>query len=102
MDANGHSVPVIDLFAGPGGLGEGFSRYPDDAGPRFRTGLSVEMEDWAHETLRLRSFYRQFRYDGKEIHEDYYRLLRREITLQQLYALHPATFQRADRGSINP
>jgi len=97
MESIGHSVPVIDLFAGPGGLGEGFSRCPHDGLPRFRTGLSIEMEDWAHETLRLRSFYRQFRYDGKEVHEDYYRLMRYEITLEKLYELHPDRFQRADK-----
>nr|WP_321487623.1 DNA cytosine methyltransferase [uncultured Draconibacterium sp.] len=56
------AIPVIDLFAGPGGLGEGFSSIYDDAGDRiFDIKLSIEKDEHAHETLRLRSFYRQFR-----------------------------------------
>ncbi|NBC21027.1 MAG: DNA (cytosine-5-)-methyltransferase, partial [Alphaproteobacteria bacterium] len=52
---------VIDLFAGPGGLAEGFcaSRGPDGE-RRFRIALSVEKEPSAHRTLQLRSFLRQF------------------------------------------
>lgn len=59
------SVQIIDLFAGPGGLGEGFSAYLNDAGqPSFKIGLSVEMEATAHRTLQLRAFYRQFPVGG--------------------------------------
>lgn len=52
---------VIDLFAGPGGLGEGFSAFEHHKGVRpFRIALSVEKEISAHRTLELRAFYRQF------------------------------------------
>jgi DNA (cytosine-5)-methyltransferase 1 len=52
---------VVDLFAGPGGLAEGFSSVTDDEGTRpFRIALSVEKEKSAHATLRLRAFVRQF------------------------------------------
>lgn len=52
---------VIDLFAGPGGLGEGFSAFERTKGNRpFRIALSVEKEVSAHRTLELRAFYRQF------------------------------------------
>jgi DNA (cytosine-5)-methyltransferase 1 len=55
------NIPVIDLFAGPGGLGEGFSSLLDDNGSRvFNIKLSIEKDEHAHKTLRLRSFYRQF------------------------------------------
>ncbi|MBY0579185.1 MAG: DNA cytosine methyltransferase [Burkholderiales bacterium] len=52
-------TPVIDLFSGPGGLGEGFSSL--DEGKAFRIVVSAEMESSARETLRLRSFYRLLR-----------------------------------------
>jgi len=56
---------IIDLFAGPGGLGEGFSAYKDTSGNHpFKIALSVEKEASAHKTLQLRAFYRQFP-DGK-------------------------------------
>lgn len=55
-------IPVIDLFAGPGGLSEGFSRYSDFVGSdmAFSVKLSVEKDPVARKTLRLRSFVRQF------------------------------------------
>jgi len=82
------SIPVIDIFAGPGGLGEGFSAYPlDGKKAAFKIRLSLEKEDNAHSTLQLRAFYRQFP-KGKAP-EDYYRLLRREISLVELYGAHP-------------
>lgn len=49
------SVPVIDLFAGPGGLGEGFSRL--NRVP-FRVAVSVEKDGMAYETLRMRAAHR--------------------------------------------
>lgn len=49
-------IPVIDFFAGPGGLGEGFSRA--GGGRAFRIALSVEMDRDAHQTLQLRAFRR--------------------------------------------
>ncbi|MFB6343859.1 DNA cytosine methyltransferase [Saccharicrinis sp. FJH62] len=55
------SIPIIDLFAGPGGLGEGFSSIFDEDGKRvFDIKLSIEKDEHAHKTLRLRSFFRQF------------------------------------------
>ncbi|WP_158225947.1 DNA cytosine methyltransferase [Glutamicibacter sp. BW78] len=49
-------IPVIDVFAGPGGLNEGFSSVHDGAGNTvFRTVASIEMEKSAVATLRLRS-----------------------------------------------
>ena len=52
---------VVDLFSGPGGLGEGFAAYRDSKGKAFyQSCLSVEMDAAAHRTLLLRSFYWQF------------------------------------------
>jgi len=54
-------IKIIDLFAGPGGLGEGFSAFSDSSGKHpFNIGLSIEKEASAHKTLQLRAFYRQF------------------------------------------
>ena len=59
-----HPMPeeyaVIDLFAGPGGLAEGFSAVTQGTHRPFKVALSVEKERSAWETLRLRTFLRQF------------------------------------------
>jgi DNA (cytosine-5)-methyltransferase 1 len=63
------SFQVVDLFAGPGGLAEGFSAFMNEDGERpFHVTLSVEKEKAAHQTLRLRAFLRQF----DEFPEEYY------------------------------
>lgn len=82
-------IPIIDLFAGPGGLGEGFSRYPmGEKRKMFKIALSIEKDPYAHRTLILRAFYRQF--PEGEAPEDYYRYLRGEIDREQLFANHPS------------
>jgi DNA (cytosine-5)-methyltransferase 1 len=63
---------IIDLFAGPGGLGEGFAAYKDQHGAKFEITLSAEMEAGAHQTLTLRSFFRRVRGDQKAL-SAYYR-----------------------------
>jgi len=54
------AIPVIDIFAGAGGLGEGFSSY---SSPHlyFDVDLSIEMEACACDTLRMRAFFRHFK-----------------------------------------
>ena len=54
-------IPIIDLFAGPGGLGEGFTSVVDKNNNRyFKIALSIEKDEFAHKTLTLRRFLRQF------------------------------------------
>lgn len=54
-------LPVIDIFAGPGGLNEGFSKVEDlDGNPIFDIKGSFEMERRAVETLKLRGARRLF------------------------------------------
>jgi len=55
-------IPVIDLFAGPGGLGEGFASLRE--GRAFKIIVSAEMESSARETLRLRAFFRLLKRQG--------------------------------------
>lgn len=68
-------IPVIDLFAGPGGLGEGFTSLHNRNGTQpFRIAVSIEKDPTAHKTLRLRSFYRQL--DPDRVSNGYYDFLR--------------------------
>ncbi len=68
-------IPVIDLFAGPGGLGEGFSSFILCGYQPFQINLSIEKDISAHRTLELRSFFRKF--TAKEVPEAYYDYLRK-------------------------
>lgn len=72
---------VVDLFAGPGGLAEGFAAFATAAGHPFEIALSVEKESSAFRTLRLRSFFRQFRGKAPSLYYDYVagRVLRDEL-----------------------
>ncbi len=76
-------IPVIDLFAGAGGLGEGFSAVQADGTPSFRVALSVECEGAAHKTLELRAFFREF--TGREVPDSYYAHLRGELSREELF-----------------
>lgn len=62
-------IPIVDLFAGPGGLGEGFSSVENDP---FRIIVSAEMEASARKTLRLRAFYRLAKRAGADALVSYY------------------------------
>jgi DNA (cytosine-5)-methyltransferase 1 len=52
---------IVDLFAGPGGLGEGFASLTEAGHAPFRIGISVEKEASACRTLTLRAFLREYR-----------------------------------------
>jgi DNA (cytosine-5)-methyltransferase 1 len=85
MNINSPSpIPVIDLFAGPGGLGEGFTACRVNARyPAFKIELSIEKEPAAHSTLELRSFFRQF--PPGQVPEEYYHHLQGRISHDELY-----------------
>ncbi|MFD1694962.1 DNA cytosine methyltransferase [Roseibium aestuarii] len=55
------SFGIVDLFAGPGGLGEGFASLREGGRKPFDIGISVEREASAHRTLTLRAFLRNYR-----------------------------------------
>jgi len=81
-------TPIIDIFAGPGGLGEGFCSLLDAEGRRaFKIALSIEKDEYAHKTLTLRSFFRQF--ESGKVPQDYYEFVKGNITLEDLYKKHP-------------
>lgn len=68
-------IPVVDLFAGPGGLGEGFSALRSKEGnPVFDIVLSIEKDVHAHKTLELRSFFRKI--SRRHVPEAYYNYIK--------------------------
>jgi hypothetical protein len=83
---------VIDLFAGPGGLGEGFSSYcvgRSRAG--FSVRLSIEMDPVAHQTLLLRKFFRSF----EQPTDDYFDYVAGQLTREELFARHSTHYDVA-------
>ena len=86
-------IPIIDLFAGPGGLGEGFSSVLNKSNRVFDIKLSIEKDNEAHKTLELRSFFRKFNTD--KLPPEYYNVLKeknihqREILISDLFDKYP-------------
>jgi DNA (cytosine-5)-methyltransferase 1 len=81
------TIKIIDLFAGPGGLGEGFSVFQSETGSfPFKIVASVEKEESAHKTLTLRAFYRQFR--GRKVPDAYYEYLRtnKKVSAEEFFS----------------
>lgn len=93
-------VPIIDLFAGPGGLGEGFSSCVDVRTNEriFRIAVSVEKDHFAHQTLSLRAFTRQFPIG--QVPETYYDYLKREVSRDDLFSRHPVQASIAQEEAL--
>jgi len=89
------AIPVIDLFAGPGGLGEGFASATVRGRPRFRLNLSIECDPFAHQTLTLRAFCREFTASGRRLPGSYSRHVRGDLSRAELFALHPKEAESA-------
>jgi DNA (cytosine-5)-methyltransferase 1 len=98
-------IPVIDLFAGPGGLGEGFSAFRDNGRQRFDVKLSIEKDEAACATLILRNFCRQFeKFPPKLV-----RYFAGKIARTEAFAAHPreavqaqSAVWRAELGKVSP
>lgn len=92
------SFAVVDLFAGPGGLAEGFSTVTAPDGSRsFRIALSVEKEQAAHSTLLLRSFLRQF---PSGFPDRYYAFLNGETNEPHWATLFPEQYSAAEQEAL--
>mgnify|MGYP003972296145 CR=1 FL=1 len=89
------TIPIIDLFAGPGGLGEGFSSFNESGESPFNVSLSIEKDAVAHQTLKLRSFVRQF---NNDIPEEYYNYVKTDKANIQEY-LYNSKFNKQHKGA---
>lgn len=70
-------IPVVDVFAGPGGLNEGFSHVRDGEGNQvFKTVASIEMDPKACDTLKLRAAVRILRGGVSQLPASYAGFLR--------------------------
>ena len=78
-------IPVVDLFAGPRGLGEGFSSLTDSLGSQiFDVRVSIEKDPVAHRTLSLRALFRSF--PKGRAPDCYYDYVRGDITKAEMLA----------------
>ena len=77
------SFPYLDVFAGAGGLGEGFSSFQLRSNRCFHAALSVERDSAACQTLMLRHFFCQF--SPESVPEEYYRYIQGELSRQELF-----------------
>jgi DNA (cytosine-5)-methyltransferase 1 len=89
-------IPVVDVFAGPGGLGEGFAALGQSEGAQhFKIPLSIEKDPFAHRTLLFRTFMRQFPIGRAP--KEYYAVLKGNLTCEALFAGFPNEAARAQR-----
>lgn len=90
---------VVDLFAGPGGLAEGFSRVRGRDGEKvFENVMSVEMDPHAHKTLHMRAFFRAF---GSNVPDLYYDMMAGQVSEDALLKAFPEENRVASREALN-
>lgn len=87
------NLVAIDIFAGAGGLAEGFIR----AGIDFIA--HIEKDKNCCETLRTRLFYHFLRENNEE--DFYYKYFRNEITREEFLQKYPEEFKEISRRVIN-
>ncbi len=93
-------IPIIDIFAGPGDLGEGFSALTSgNKNPLFRIRLSIEKDKFAHKTLELRAFFRQFARSA--IPSEYYEYLQGKKTRMELFKKYKVEALQAKNEAWN-
>lgn len=98
MNATNTVYPVVDIFAGPGGLGEGFASLDDGSGkPRFGSVASIERDEHSHRTLHLRHFLRTFQ---EGFPDEYYQYLKGSLSLGELYSRFPGNRSHADTTAL--
>lgn len=97
--SNRQAIPIVDLFAGPGGLGEGFCSLLDHTKNRvFKSVLSVEHEPHSHATLTLRHFFRSFSLGS--VPDEYYAYISGSLNRDNLYGNYPQHYDEASASAI--
>lgn len=93
------TYPVVDVFAGPGGLGEGFaSLLGEKESPRFHCVTSIERDENSHKTLLLRHFYRRF--PNGEVPDKYYDYLANRIEAEELFSGYRKQYDLAKNSAL--
>lgn len=91
-------IQIVDLFAGPGGLGEGFSSH--NGGHSFEIKVSAEMNSAARSTLRLRAFYRQLKKHYPEALHDYYNFCETDAVPEPFTSKSLEAWKHADKEAL--
>ena len=90
-------VQIVDLFSGPGGLGEGFSsRQTSDGSCAYQIAVSIEKDPAAHKTLQLRAFLRQF----DEYPREYYLWIAGKHEHSDWKELYPRQWKAAENEAL--
>lgn len=90
-------VQIVDLFSGPGGLGEGFSSCRRSDGSRaYEIAVSIEKDRAAHKTLKLRAFLRQF----DEFPPEYYSWIAGKRECPDWKELYPRQWRAAESEAL--
>lgn len=90
-------VEIIDLFSGPGGLGEGFSSCLNlDGSIAYKISVSIEKDKAAHQTLRMRAFLRQF----EKYPSEYYQWIAGKIDEPNWIDLYPDEWRAAVHEAV--
>lgn len=96
-------IPIIDLFAGPGGLSEGFSSLRDKHGaPVFQSILSIERDAQAYRTLRLRAYLRKILSPDGKVPDVYVRYMKEHDTesFDKLISYRPQLWEAAGEEAL--
>lgn len=96
MNDSIRTYPFIDVFAGAGGLGEGFLSCGNRK--KFAAVASVEKEEVPCSTLKLRHFFHSF--PRGEVPEAYYKYISGEIDRTTLFEQYPQEAKKAQNSVL--